>query len=499
MDERVTAVLKVHREPTLELRKQPFLYQLQAVQAVKDLEYAALFHEQGLGKTKIGIDLAFTWLKRELVDSVLIVTKKSLVKNWCDELRSHTFIEARVLGQDRRANFQALNSPCRVYLAHYEVFRFERKRLALFLKTRRVGVLLDEAQKIKNPNSTLSKIFLELGPRFARRVIMTGTPVANRPYDIWSQIHFLDQGCALGEDFDTFKHALDLSNDLRDSQSRRDRFEVELGGLFDRIKSFSVRETKLSAEIQLPEKVLRSLPCEMETDQADLYRRIREELAVTVVQDGRTVIDDSEDVLKRLLRLVQVASNPALIDEAYHHLPGKFSTLQKLLSEVLKAGEKAIVWTSFTENVDWLGRELADFGVARVHGKLAITHRNAAIERFKTDDACRLLIATPGAAKEGLTLTVANHAIFYDRSFSLDDYLQAQDRIHRISQNRPCFITNLLATGTIDEWVDALLAAKHLAAQLAQGDIDQQAYRERADYDFARIIGDILGVKGEMV
>ena len=77
-------------------------------------------------------------------------------------------------------------------------------------------------------------------------------------------------------------------------------------------------------------------------------------------------------------------------------------------------------------------------------------------------------MATPAAAKEGLTLTVANHAVFYDRSFSLDDYLQAQDRIHRISQSRPCFITNLTARNTIDEWVDVLLAAKHLAAQLGQ-------------------------------
>lgn len=68
-----------------------------------------------------------------------------------------------------------------------------------------------------------------------------------------------------------------------------------------------------------------------------------------------------------------------------------------------------------------------------------------------------MLIATPAAAKEGLTLTVANHAVFYDRSFSLDDYLRAQDRIHRISQTRTCFVTNLIASHSIDEWVDVLL------------------------------------------
>ena len=82
-----------------------------------------------------------------------------------------------------------------------------------------------------------------------------------------------------------------------------------------------------------------------------------------------------------------------------------------------------------------------------------------------------------GVAKEGLTLTVANHAIFYDRGFGLDDYLQAQDRIHRISQDKECFVHNLTASDTIDEWVDALLTAKHRAAQLAQGDIGRDEFR----------------------
>ena len=131
-----------------------------------------------------------------------------------------------------------------------------------------------------------------------------------------------------------------------------------------------------------------------------------------------------------------------------------------------------IIWTSFTDNVDWLARELAEFGAVRVHGKRSFLDRDTAIKNFKLDKACKILVATPAAAKEGLTLTVANHAVFYDRSFSLDDYLQAQDRIHSISQSRTCYVTNLIAAHSIDEWVDVLLAAKHLAAQLGQGDIN---------------------------
>jgi SNF2 family DNA or RNA helicase len=195
-----------------------------------------------------------------------------------------------------------------------------------------------------------------------------------------------------------------------------------------------------------------------------------------------------------MLRLVQAASNPRLIDESYDREPGKLAAAQSFLHQAFSEGSKAIVWTSFTENVDWLARLLREHGAVRVHGKLAIEQRNSALRKFVEEPTCQVLVATPGAAKEGLTLTVANYALFYDRSFSLDDYLQAQDRIHRISQDRPCLIVNLLGRGTIDEWVDQLLSAKQLAAQLLQGDIDQHEYREKATYEFSRIFGEVLGI-----
>ena len=108
------------------------------------------------------------------------------------------------------------------------------------------------------------------------------------------------------------------------------------------------------------------------------------------------------------------------------------------------------------------------------------------------DQSVKLLVATPGAAKEGLTLTAANHVIYYDRVFSLDDYLQSQDRIHRISQTRKCFVYLLIMRDSIDEWIDLLLRAKHLAAQLAQGDISLDRYQSQASYDFTEIIKGIL-------
>ena len=126
---------------------------------------------------------------------------------------------------------------------------------------------------------------------------------------------------------------------------------------------------------------------------------------------------------------------------------------------------------------------------------MAIRERNASIARFKQDPDCKVFVATPGTAKEGLTLTVANYAIFYDRSFSLDDYLQAQDRIHRISQAATCYVYNLLVRKSIDEWVDELISAKHVAAKLGQGDIQRTQFNAEMSYAFSAMLADVLNLQ----
>ncbi|MFA6134542.1 MAG: DEAD/DEAH box helicase [Phycisphaerae bacterium] len=484
--------IRLRKEPNLAAKHTAFAYQLEAATAVRDLEYAAIFHEQGLGKTKIAVDVLLYWLEKKIVDTVLIVVKKGLVRNWQKELASHTFIVPKLLTQSHKANFFVFNAPARVVLTHYEVLKGEKERMKLFLKTRDVGVILDESAKIKNPDSELTSAFLDLSPLFKRRIIMTGTPVANRPYDVWAQVHFLDGGTSLGQDFPEFRRKADLSNTLAHDPDAQERFEDCIEGIFDRISPFSVRETKNSGIISLPEKVIETVSTAWETHQHELYRQIRSELRAVVVRDGLPTEDRAEDVLKRLLRLVQIASNPHLVDASYSAEPGKLLPLTDLVERISRSGEKAIVWTSFTDNVDWLAKTLRGYGTVKVHGKLTIEERNRAIDKFQAAPDVRLLMATPGAAKEGLTLTVANHVIFYDRGFSLDDYLQAQDRIHRISQKRTCHVHNLVMEDSVDEWVDVLLHSKQMAAQLAQGDVSLEYYKSQMSYAFGDVLKSIL-------
>ncbi|MBE6291421.1 MAG: DEAD/DEAH box helicase [Bacteroidales bacterium] len=475
----------------LRAKHDAFPYQHEAFQAIKDLPYAAIMHEQGLGKTKIAIDLLLYWLEHRGIDTVLIVTKKTLVKNWVGEFSEHTNLHPRVLSNNKGDNFYVLNSTARVIVTNFETISGEKARMKLFLKTRKVAIIIDESTKIKNPESKLTQDFFELAPLFAIKVIMSGTPVANRPYDIWAQIYFLDLGESLGTDFKSFKSDCDLSNDLNTDDEKRKVFEKSVASIFDKIKDFSVRETKNSGIISLPTKIYHDVLIPFERKQFEMYERLRAEMQLVLQKDGIEVLDESEDTIKRLLRLVQITSNPKLIDDAYTELSAKEIYLDELIRKIIDRDEMAIVWSIYTGNVDYFHKKYKELGAVKITGKMSIEERNRSVESFKSQEA-KLLFATPQSAKEGLTLTIANNAIFYDRGFNLDDYLQAQDRIHRISQKKDCNIYNLMVESSIDIWVDYLLKAKQQAAFLAQGDISIDNYTKNADYSFANIVHEIL-------
>ena len=412
-----------------------------------------------------------------------------LVWTWAQEIVAHSHITPTILSGDRHKNSIALNSPVLIYVLNYEVVAANLDLIRDFLRTCRVGAILDESQTIKNPEARLTGCFHSIADGFERRIIMTGTPAANRPYDIWSQVKFLDGGRALGSSYARFREEYDLPS--HSGVLQIGRYGQRLAGIMARIRNFSVRETKQTVGLHLPTKVIRTHSIALAPRQAAIYFSYRDALAWEL-RDEMHRLDDAEIVLKRLLRLVQCASNPSLIDKTYTECPGKLPKLRQLVDAVRGEGTKAIIWTRFVDNVDWLAEHFADSLPRKVHGTMSVDERNDSLGEFKANQDCRLLVATPGAAKEGLTLTVANHAIFYDRGFGLDEYLQAQDRIHRISQDKECFVHNLVAKDTVDEWIDTLLNAKHQASRLAQGDVSRAEFERTFPLDLAEALTEML-------
>lgn len=478
--------------PVLNLKKDAFPFQQDAFNLVKDKEYFAIFHEQGLGKTKIAIDLLYHWLKEEVVDSVLIVTKKSLISNWNQELKFHGNMHPIILSSNKAENFERMTLPGYVYLCNYEAIRGNTESFNKFLRFRKVGIILDESTQIKTPSSKITKSLHSIAGEAKRRIIMTGTPLSNRPYDIWSQIYFLDFGERLGTNFDDFKERYDLSNELSKDYSGRMIFENNLKILSKKLQDCTIRETKKTAGIELPGRRFIAETIEMDSKQKILYKKLQEELSAQVIKDGKLIIEDVEVILKRLIRLVQICSNPRLVDERYDQDTPKLFSTKKIVDKAVSENSKVIIWTNFVDNVEWICNYFNNKDIVGISGNVKPKERDYLISEFRNNDEINILVATPGVAREGLTLVEANYSIFFDRNFSLENYLQAQDRIYRISQTKDCFIYKLIHQDSIDEWVDSLLDAKEVAARYGQGDIDEEEYRSRINYDFAEILADIL-------
>lgn len=490
MDSKKPCILFRNEKP-LHAKIEAFDYQRKAVETIKKLDYSAIFHEQGLGKTKIAIDLMLYWFSNNVLDSVVIVTKKSLVTNWEKELKIHTDLSTGIVGIHKGDNYYVFNSPNRVIITNFEAFSKEEERFELLPKCRVTGIIIDESAKIKNPLAKITKSLHKLSPLYKKRVIMSGTPIANRPYDIWSQIFFLDQGKSLGDDFNTFKSNTDLSNKLAVSKTLQEEFTSAIGDIFDKISHFTVRETKNSGIINLPPKEYHVLDVVFEKKQEEMYHKVLRDVSCDIVKDGVLIIDDVSEIIKRLTRLMMITSNPALVDESYTNTPSKLFALMILLDEIIQRDEKAIVWTAFRGNVTTILEKASKYNPVAIHGGMTMEERDVSVEKFKNDSNVKIMVAT-NAAKEGLTLTVANNAIFYDRTLNLDDYLQAQDRIHRISQTETCHIYNIKIMGSIDEWVDKLVESKTTAAKFAQNDITLDEYNDVMDYSFGEMITKIL-------
>jgi len=467
-----------------EPKTKAFPHQIEAIDYISKHHEVALFDEQGLGKTKIVIDSLCASMKDGEIEGVLAVSPMSLLYNWEQEVTKHSFLIPIVLkGTEREKRYKFLTG-ANFYITNYEAVIAELERIKRFCRSRKVAIVLDESARIKDPKTKTAQTLFKLRPYSTKRIIITGTPIANKPIDLWSQFFFLDGGALLGEDFKEFK--------ARYNEKNADYNEV-LMELRNTLSEHSIRRCK-NEVLELPEKKFLNVYVTLKGEQLKLYSQLKEELRIEVQDmDGNTIIDEAENILKKLLRLTQIASNPALIDKGYKEVPIKFDVLDSLLKDIIVKNEKTIVWTSFVENITILKNRLKQYNPLIIYGDVPVRDRADAVKVFQESEKNRIMIANPSAAREGLTLTRANNAIYLDRNFNLVDYLQSQDRIHRISQTRECKIFKIIAKNTIDEYIDKVIDVKKEIAGYVQGDL---GILSNNNLDFLHSKSELLNILG---
>ena len=211
----------------------------------------------------------------------------------------------------------------KVFIVNYDQARILEDTIDTWQRARRVGAILDESQAIKNPAAKTSEALMRLREGFVRRLIMTGTISANRPYDLWNQIRFLDGGQALDMEYDETKKRYDLPRNEAEAEDFAERMEE----LHARIEGFTIRETKETAGVELPPKNIETWEAILENRQRVLYDEYEQAAQVLIEKDGAHILDDNSEVLKTLGRLVECAAYPMGIDEGYDEEPGKDEVL----------------------------------------------------------------------------------------------------------------------------------------------------------------------------
>jgi len=399
---------------------------------------ALVADEMGLGKTV----QALTWLKihPELRPAV-VVCPASLKLNWAREARKWLDKKDRIQVLSGRKNGTELWGD--IQIINYDV-------LAYWLETLDPkAVVLDESHYIKNQKALRTKATLTLCKGVGPVICLTGTPITNRPVEIFTTVNLLRKD--LFPSFWRYAHNYCGARhtgygwDFSGSSNTAELHE-------NLVKTVMVRRLKKDVLKDLPEKVRTVVPMEMTKGGAADYRRAERNLISWLRE---TKGDAKARKAKNAEALVRIEELKQLCFEA------KDVGMVQWLHDFLETQDKVVVFATHRKTIERLMAGFVDFNPVKLDGSSSQNDRQEAVDRFQTDPACRMFIGNIRAAGVGITLTAASAAVFLELGWTPGEHDQAEDRIHRIGQEADSVNAYyLLAEGTIEEEIAILLDEK---------------------------------------
>jgi SNF2 family DNA or RNA helicase len=426
---------------------------------------ACLADDMGLGKTVQALALLQADWESGARRPTLLVCPMSVVGNWKKEAERFTpKLPVLVHHGQKRSRGSAFAKEAERQALVLTSYSLLHRDLALFDKVDWSGVILDEAQNIKNPETKQAQAARAL--KAGCRIALTGTPVENHVGDLWSIWQFLNPGF-LGSQAEFRRRFFLPIQFQRDAEAA--------AGLKRLTGPFLLRRLKTDKAViaDLPDKLEMKVFCNLTREQASLYAAVVAELDRGVqTAEG---IQRKGLVLGALSKLKQVCNHPAHFLGDNSSIPGrsgKLARLTEMLDEVLQAGDRALVFTQFTEMGAILQRHLQEtFGreVPFLHGGVDRKQRDRMVGRFQGGDGPRIFLLSLKAGGTGLNLTAANHVFHFDRWWNPAVEDQATDRAFRIGQARNVQVHKFLCVGTLEEKIDEMIERKKGVASQVVG------------------------------
>ena len=440
-----------------------------------------LADEMGLGKTLQTISfLGYLRYVREITGPHLIAVPKSTLDNWKREFAKWTpEIDVLILQGDKEERQRLINERLvdenfDVLITSYEMILREKSHLKKFAWE---YVIIDEAHRIKNEESSLSQIIRLFNSR--NRLLITGTPLQNNLHELWALLNFLlPDVFGDSEAFDQWFSGQDSDQDTVVQQLHRV------------LRPFLLRRVKSDVEKSLLPKKELNLYVPMSEMQRKWYQKILEK-DIDAVNGAGGKGESKTRLLNIVMQLRKCCNHPYLFegaepgppyttDEHLVYNSGKMSFLDKLLKRVKMDGSRVLIFSQMSRVLDILEDYCVfrDYNYCRIDGTTAHEDRIAAIDDYNKPDSDKFVfLLTTRAGGLGINLTTADIVVLFDSDWNPQADLQAMDRAHRIGQTKQVKVFRFVTEKAIEEKVLERAAQKLRLDQLViqQGRAQQQA------------------------
>jgi SNF2 family DNA or RNA helicase len=496
-------------------------YQVPAVAHAVAVKNAANFSVPGSGKTAIVLSVFAILRAKKEVQKIIVIGPRSSFQPWEEEFRAcfnRRPRRVRITGTkpSRARLFHHETEGAELVLMTYQMANNDRDKLSLLLQRHKCLLVLDESHNIKRfEGGTWAPALIDIGVYAKRRMILTGTPAPNSVSDLWSQMTFLWPNPPILGTRDQFKTKM--------AHEGIDQVREQLFPYYWRIRKH---------DLGLPKPTFKRVRLRLRPYQLAIYRALAAKVLADVVKAPSERAKLRMWRTARMVRLLQAASNPALltqystefqvppltaaglsVDELIQHypdyeMPVKVEFAVKLATDLVRKGQKVLIWTSFIHNILTLQKALTEFNPRIIYGDVPKDgdedtefNRERMIGEFRTFSRYPILIANPSALAESVSLHRAcTHAIYLDRTFNAAHYMQSLDRIHRVGMNPGDKVQYYLleCENTIDEVIDDRLTEKEtrmrrlldddisvMTLEYGEGDFSEES---EEDQDFAALI-----------
>ena len=414
--------------------------------------------DMGLGKTLQVITTLLKFKQEGLLkkEKALVILPTTLLTNWEKEIQKFApELQVQVYhGSNRNLDYQAND----VILTTYGIARTEVAQLS---KIKWFTLILDEAQNIKNPQTSQTKAIKKLKADI--KIAMTGTPVENRLSEYWSIFDFINKGYLFGlKKFkDQFARPIELD---------RDKHALER---FRKITApFIMRRVKTDKTIiqDLPDKIETNQFCHLTKKQAALYQNVVDEMLEQVQKTS--AIERKGMILKLLTALKQICNHPSQflkLEDIKADESGKTQLLLDLLQQIFSSKQKVIIFTQYRQMGELLVRlikETLNEEIKFLHGGVSRSNRDVMVDDFQEKPYVRAMLISLRAGGTGLNLTAASNVIHFDLWWNPAVEAQATDRAYRIGQKNKVQVHRFITEKTFEEKIDKLIQSKKELANL---------------------------------